>query len=510
MPNLLALLRQRPGYTLTRLLWVLFNIISGAALGWLICYGLLNLDGWPVWAGTVLAGAAIGGLWVWQWSVDLRSQADQARRVKLGLVGFMLAAVLVIGGYSLWSLYRIGRILPNTASYAGNFERLWGAMKAAYPYFDEKGVDWAAVREHYAPLVAQVKSDEEYYALVDEILRGLQDGHTRLSVNAPAGEWCCFAMAEEIEGRAVITSSGPEARQAGLIPGTILLSVDGRPVEDLVAEQEERVIVSTPWQRRYLAFFRLLSLPADRMTAEVSFLAAEGEVVSVLLQREEDSSGRQTAQLDSTPLIRGERLPSEAGLIRIPTFSSSTGHDLVAEFDLALDSLMDAPGIILDLRGNSGGSTFISDRIAGRFFDQVVEYGYEVYPLRLPMRGYRSRGTYIVQPRGNTYHGPVILLTDPANFSTAENFIAALVDSGRAGTVGQVTGGGSGNPVSFDLPGGAQARFSTGAFHRLNGALIEGQGIEPDFPVLRTIQDVIDGRDTVLETAQEVLLSGRE
>ena len=79
-----------------------------------------------------------------------------------------------------------------------------------------------------------------------------------------------------------------------------------------------------------------------------------------------------------------------------------------------------------------------------------------------------------------------------------------------AGRSAVVTGGGSGNPVSFDLPGGAQARFSTGAFHRLNGALIEGQGIEPDFPVLRTIQDVIDGRDTVLETAQEVLLSGRE
>jgi C-terminal processing protease CtpA/Prc len=46
-----------------------------------------------------------------------------------------------------------------------------------------------------------------------------------------------------------------------------------------------------------------------------------------------------------------------------------------------------------------------------------------------------------------------VLLIDETNFSTAEQFIVALVDSGRATTVGRLTSGGSGNPITFRLPG---------------------------------------------------------
>jgi C-terminal processing protease CtpA/Prc len=48
---------------------------------------------------------------------------------------------------------------------------------------------------------------------------------------------------------------------------------------------------------------------------------------------------------------------------------------------------------------------------------------------------------------GQTYDGALVLLIDETNFSTAEQFIVALVDSGRATTVGRLTSGGSGNPI---------------------------------------------------------------
>ena len=176
----------------------------------------------------------------------------------------------------------------------------------------------------------------------------------------------------------------------------------------------------------------------------------------------------------------------------------------MAEFDAALDALMDAPGIILDLRGNGGGSTFISDRIAGRFLDRPFTYGRDEFRARLPQRGWRDHFDYRVTPRGPTYTGLLVLLIDEYNFSTVEQFIVALADSGRATTVGRPTAGGSGNPLTFRLPGGGMVRFSAAAFRRNNGARIEGAGIAPDVRVAWTVADFPAGRDPDLEAAERV------
>jgi C-terminal processing protease CtpA/Prc len=207
-------------------------------------------------------------------------------------------------------------------------------------------------------------------------------------------------------------------------------------------------------------------------------------------------------------VINGRRLPSGLGLIRIPTFSSDTGHDLTAEFDAALDGLMDAPGIILDLRGNGGGSSFISDRIGGRFLSQPFTYGCETYRRRLPWHAWQLRWTYRIKPRQPVYTGPVILLIDTTNMSTAELFITALVDSGRAQTVGRQTAGASGNPVMFRLPGGGLARFSTGEFRRRDGTPIEGVGITPTIPIAYTVAAFRQGDDPDLAAAERLLLDG--
>ena len=481
--------------TLHSLCWTLFNLLLGLVGGITLGWGPLAAST-PVIVTLGLTGALLGG------SIGWWTPAKAQRRWVLAGHGVIFLAVALA---AVIPLYRIGMLPLPGETRSANFKRLWHALDYAYPYFAEKGVDWDAIYAQYAPQAHQAQSDEAYWRVVAHMLAELNDGHTGLlSPSAQSGRRY-FATCRDIGGAIVVDEVGAPGRAAGLERGDVVLAVDGRPIKDaLDALSPVLVAGSTPQRHRAKAAFNVLSTTGDTLVVTVNGPAGERTLTLVWPKAPPAPQAKEPAPWQ--PLITGERLPSGLGLIRIPDFGGGSDHDLVAEFDAALDALMDAPGIILDLRGNGGGSTFISDPIAGRFLSQPFTYGRDKFRVRLPQRGWRAHFDYRVKPRGPTYTGPLVLLIDTYNFSTAENFIVALVDSGRATAVGRPTGGGSGNPVRFALPGGGQARFSTGAFRRNNGALIEGVGITPDSYVTWTVEDLRAGRDPDLVAADCVLL----
>jgi C-terminal processing protease CtpA/Prc len=58
--------------------------------------------------------------------------------------------------------------------------------------------------------------------------------------------------------------------------------------------------------------------------------------------------------------------PSGAGYIKIESFNG--GEEITRDFDHALEALRDAPGLILDIRDNTGG--FGHSDITGRFVQE--------------------------------------------------------------------------------------------------------------------------------------------
>jgi len=103
--------------------------------------------------------------------------------------------------------------------------------------------------------------------------------------------------------------------------------------------------------------------------------------------------------------------------------------------------------------------------------------------------------------------GQLICLIDSGTFSVADNLASCLNDNHPNITfVGVATGAGTGAPRTFTLPRtGTTVRFCTLRVYSLDGSLIEGRGVRPDVPLLRTRADVLAGRDTVLAAAIEVL-----
>ncbi|MCO6475406.1 MAG: S41 family peptidase [Phaeodactylibacter sp.] len=61
------------------------------------------------------------------------------------------------------------------------FDALWEDVNNRYSYFEEKSIDWDAVRAAYHPLVHNGMSDRELFGLLAEMLFTLEDGHVNLT-----------------------------------------------------------------------------------------------------------------------------------------------------------------------------------------------------------------------------------------------------------------------------------------------------------------------------------------
>ncbi|EMR04612.1 hypothetical protein ADICEAN_00214 [Cesiribacter andamanensis AMV16] len=107
--------------------------------------------------------------------------------------------------------------------------------------------------------------------------------------------------------------------------------------------------------------------------------------------------------------------------------------------------------------------------------------------------------------KGRAYEKPVIVLVGPSTYSAAEDFTLAFKQSGRGLIVGEATGGSTGQPYFFQLPGGGYGWVCTKRDLFNNGTDFVGTGIYPDIEIKRSLAEMQKGRDNVLEFARQRL-----
>lgn len=475
---------------LVNIFWLVINVILGFALGWVIAFGFLNLNH-PAIIGTICVFSS--GVHGFVWIRILRND----RKLSLIKKYFVLCQILV--AMLIGSLYFSQRLFFEnspmwTRNYEKSFEKLYLAVEKAYPYFEEKGVDWYLVYEKYHPEIQNVSDDQEFQVVVANMLGELEDAHTNLV--SPQLNQRIYASVKNRGDFAIISQVGYSAEMAGLEPGMLLLEVGGRVIDEVIADTDSSFNpASTAWAHKIRAYNQLLAVPKNpEEVLEVKAMTPKGEEVEILIRQLNTPTGWQPSGMDQSPLpVTWEVINDQVGYIRVDRLWNNQ-NDIVREFDFALDQLFDTQGIILDLRQNGGGDSKIGEKIAGRFLDQSFIYGHEEFTTRLYKYAWRKSANYSVKPRGRIYQGTLVVLTDYQVMSSAEWLVGALVDSGRAVSVGRVTGGASGNPIEFSIPGG-MVKYSTAAFYRPDGRLIEGSGYLPDIFVRWTIDDFVKGID---------------
>ena len=199
------------------------------------------------------------------------------------------------------------------------------------------------------------------------------------------------------------------------------------------------------------------------------------------------------------------RLRVGVGYLRISTFDASGIGDAVDEALVSLGSSM--RGLVLDIRSNGGGSDAQSEAAAGRFTTERVMYRVVRYKDGPAHDAFGPKKEDWLEPAGShPFPGPVALLTNRGVYSAAEDFVLAMRAIPRVRTVGDTTGGGSGNPIARELPNGWVVHVPRWQVWAADGTFFEGVGLAPDVEVQMTDADRAKARDTILERAVQIVL----
>lgn len=380
------------------------------------------------------------------------------------------------------------------------FEDVWKKVKDTYIDPKMRGLDWKAVREKHRPKIEAAETDAKFWRALDDMAGELQDAHTnvlspqavmrrRANKAATAG-----IVLEALEGKIVVVrvAENSEAAKAGLTPGTEVRTIDGKSVAELVQKIREGIGRSSSAQATRVSIVRSLYGGPPDSILKLGVVRGDGTVEEVALKR---------YAVPDRVSASARLLPSGLAYVKL------TGLDDDNEKSDPSNLLRDAikphrksPGLILDLRDNSGGLLGESLEVAGFFLGEGEPVGWMITreDPSIPLFSVTSRG----------YSGRVVILVNGGTASAAELLASFLREGVKATVVGEPT---CGCVLGFSgyrkLKGGGELTVSDSAFVSRNRVLLEGTGVRPDRLVVPTIADLKSGRDAALEEAERILLA---
>ena len=374
------------------------------------------------------------------------------------------------------------------------FEDVWETISEKYYDPSFNGVNWRAVRERYRPMIEQAGSDEAFYVLLKQMVGELHDAHTRFATPEERRERERYEAVSagvsifEVEGKPVIVGVEPdsEASRAGLQEGMLVLEIDGKPVADRLADARARVAGSSTDRAVQLRIYRLLIDGLSGSTLKLKVARADGSAFEASLVRH---------VVADNAVVTSRRLPSGMGYIKLTLWKSP----IRKQFKRALEEFQNAPGVIVDIRGNPGGEAEEVVKIASFFFNSHVPFG------KFSSRS--GKAIFFRTSDGDqVYKGPVAILVNEGSGSGSELFAGVMQENRRAIIVGRRSCGCVLGISKFKrVKGGGELAVSELGYLSPLGKTFEGTGVIPNNAVALTISDLQQHRDAALEEAESVL-----
>ena len=157
-----------------------------------------------------------------------------------------------------------------------------------------------------------------------------------------------------------------------------------------------------------------------------------------------------------------------------------------------------AKGMVLDLRNNPGGYLEVATELAGWFLDRGQLIVSERFKSG-PDNEFRASGS------GALKNMPIVILINRGSASASEILAGTLRDQRDAKIVGETSYGKGTVQEIVDLKDGSNLKITIAHWVMPKGQILDHNGIDPDYAVNPTDDDIKNKKDVQLEKALEVL-----
>lgn len=267
------------------------------------------------------------------------------------------------------------------------------------------------------------------------------EAHEEAMANAYVGVGITILLEKKEDGFYIqqVNPNGP-AHDAGILPGDILVGVEGQTTEEMLSEDAKELI-----------------------------RGPEGTSVNVTILRDGEKKDftleRRTIEVD---VAVGKMVTEDIGLVTIVNFDDRCAEEAIE----AIEDLRSqgAKKLIFDVRFNPGG-----------YAHELVEVLDYLLPEGELFRTVDYKGREDVDMSDANYLDiPMAVLVNEDSYSAAEFFAAALRDYEAAFVVGQKTFGKGYFQTTYRLMDGSAVNISIGKYFTPKGVSLAGVGITPD------------------------------
>jgi tricorn protease len=366
------------------------------------------------------------------------------------------------------------------------FHQAWAYLSENF--FDARfnGVNWAAIREQYQPLIAGASTRDEMRRLLNLMVGELNASHSGIS--APPGSGPSvgklglrFDRREyEQNGRLRVTqviALGP-ADVAGIKPGDFVMEVDGVAIGPRV---NLNAVLSHTINRRVE-----IALAADAKGANRRVVALR----PVNQATEKNLAYRQWVEDNRAYVAKASN--GRLGYVHMFDMSDTALNQLHLDLDTENQS---REGVVIDVRNNNGGfvNMYALDVFSRQNYLTMTSRGGPSAPGRSQL-GQRALGS------------PTILVTNQHSLSDAEDFTEGYRALKLGKVVGEPTAGWIVYTSNMPLIDGTVVRLPSTRVEDSSGKVMEQQPRPVDVAVKREVGESYSGRDTQLDTAVRELL----
>lgn len=447
-----------------------------------------------------------------------------------------------------------------------DFRYAYDVLKDSFPFFEiekeKTGFDWLANKDNFEEKIKETQNNNEFYNTLNGIINMIQNGHT--GVLSPTRYEGIVPGYKDISNHAwgqVLTQKGVQDKYrdwANLIDDTrivlpiklgyiegkyvavedfedvkrgwIINSIEDKPADIYFKENMDKYYLNYDDKRDKLYTKSNMIVAEEEKQYKITFITKDNKKLDKYFNPMEyiQDNSIQNANTSSEEKVLKE---GKVGYIKVKSMSNRTLQSDGKKIIEFYKSIKDYPYLIIDIRGNGGGtdeywknniveplisdseSSLVAMAYKGSYIKPFLRgRGITTKPIEKLPEQFSSKHalqmeTFLttsrtIKPKNTVgFKGAIYLLVDDRVYSSSESFAAFSKGAGFATLVGTTTGGdGIGiDPCVMALPNsGLVVRFSLDMGINSDGTINEKEHTKPDVFAEITYEDFIKGEDTVL------------